>query len=240
MRSLLPLLVLLAVARAAPENLLPREGSGWEGFKAASWAKLKTTFAPEGRVPAVTITVETVTKVGEKELTLKADVTEAVGLERTSERKVPRSGEAATNEKTAPAENLPDEEVTACGKVFSCTVARTTITGPDGKRVVTEWRAKDPLLRVKRLEKTYDAKGESTSTYTMLLTGLGEKRTIGKRSVACLRYRTLRRAGTQESEGEALVSSAVPGGTVTFDEKHTRDGKVLLQIRIECLDFEAK
>ncbi len=240
MRSLLPALLLLAVARAAPENLLPREGSGWEGFKAGSWAKIKTTFAPEGRVPSVTLTVDKLTKVGEKDLTLQSEVKEAVGLERTTERTVPRRGEAATTEKAEPVETLADEEVAAAGKSYACTCTRTTISGPDGKRVITEWRAREPLLRVKRLEKTFDKAGTATSTYTMLLTGTGERRMVGKREVACLRYRTLRRAGAQESEGEALVSSAVPGGTVSFDEKHSRDGKVLLQIRLECLDFESK
>ncbi|MHC4931466.1 MAG: hypothetical protein ACYTGV_04670, partial [Planctomycetota bacterium] len=136
---------------------------------------------------------------------------------------------------------LKGETVFACGKNFACSRTRTTITGPNGKRVVTEWRAKEPLVRVKRTEATYDAKGKRLGRLSMLLTSLDSKQNVGKRRVRCLAYSTLRkRADGMEERGKAFVSRAVPGYTVRMDTEIFKGGQVIWTARINALEFEAK
>jgi hypothetical protein len=239
MRALTSLL-LTAIAATAGENLLPREGSGWEGFKVGSWVKMKRSFHRTGGVPSVALITMKLDKRTDTLLTVQTSTRNAVGMETKVTQPLPRRGEAGKGE-NAKAETLKDETVFACGKSRPCSRTRTTITGPEGKRVVTEWRAKEPLVRVKRTEATYDKDGKLLDRLSMVLTSLDSKQDVGKRRVRCLTYSTLRkRADGMEERGKAFVSRAVPGYTVRMDTDVVKGGQVILTARVHALDFEAK
>jgi hypothetical protein len=239
MRVLPALLALLALSVSAGETLLPREGSGWDGFGVGAWVRLKTTRIPKGRVPSVTITKMRLLKATDKTLTLESSSRNPIGMETKKELSLPRRGEAAAGEK-AKTETLDSGRVFATGKSFLCTKTRTTITGPSGKRVVTEWRSTEPRVRVKRVEETYDAEGKLSERFSIVLTSLDVRRKIGKREVRCLAYSTLRKAEDLEQRGKALVSRDVPGDTVRMDTDILRKGLVIFTIRVEALDFGLK
>ncbi|MHC4223394.1 MAG: hypothetical protein ACYSX0_04085 [Planctomycetota bacterium] len=239
MRALTALL-LAAIAATAGENLLPREGSGWEGFQVGSWVKMKRSFHRTGGVPVVALITMRLDKRTDAHLSLQTVTRNAVGMETKTTQPLPRRGEAGKGEK-AKTETLKDETVVACGKSLPCSRTRTTITGPNGKRVVTEWRAKQPLVRVKRTEATYDKDGKLLGRLSMVLTSLDNKQDVGKRRVRCLAYSTQRkRADGMEERGKAFVSRAVPGYTVRMDTEIVKGGQVIWTARIHALDFEAK
>ena len=54
---LVPFVLLAAPVLAGPDDVTwaPREGSGWSGFAAGSWVKVKRTNLPAGRAPMVSI-----------------------------------------------------------------------------------------------------------------------------------------------------------------------------------------
>jgi len=239
MRAVAILLVLFGTA-AAQENLLPREGSGWLGFAVGSRVKTKQTFITARGSPSVTLTETTLVEATKTTITYSYETKTALGVDNQSERRVlPAHGEADTGEKAV--DGAPKKaEVQACGQTFPCTVRTTTITGPTGKRVVTNWEASDPKVRVKRTEVNYDKEGKQTQTFSMLLTSLDEKKKVSGKEIRCLKYRTLRIAGPIEQKGTALLSRDVPGGIVQWDLEFLQDGVKATTARIEVLAFTAK
>jgi hypothetical protein len=239
MRVIALFLLLVAAVAAAGENRLPREGSGWTGFKPGSWVKLKTTYIPEGRVPAVTLTLMKLLAADENELTLQISTRNALKAQETRKSVLPSRGEAMKGEQ-AKVEKLEPEPVYACGRLMPCQRTRTSVRGPAGRRVVTDWVASDPRVRVKRTVVHHDPAGKVVQRESMVLSSLDERRRIGIREVRCLAYTTVRRFGEQEQRGTAYVSRDVPGDTVRIDAEAFSKGKRLMTIRVEVLDYEAK
>jgi hypothetical protein len=232
------LLFLAAVAGA--EDLRPRAGSGWAGFRAGSWVRMKLTTIQPGHVPRVIIWKQSLTEVGDKLLTLETVSRNALGMEQRSTQKLPRSGEAGPGEKQK-VEKLKNEVVMAAGKRLDCTRRRITVTGPGGKRVVTVWTAAEPAVQAKRTEVVYDAKGKVAYRLTRLLSSLSEPGKIGTRTVRCVKYK-LRRSyqDGRVVTGVALSSREVPGGLVRQEEETTRGTEKVLTTRVELLAFLAK
>lgn len=244
MRALV--LLLLLAAPAAAEDLLPREGSGWAGFKPGTSVRIKRTVVREGRTPTVTISTTTLIEVGEKQLTLETVSRNPLGMEETTRSTVPRKGEAGPGE-TQETETLPEEAVSAAGRRFECTRVRTTVTGQEGRRVITDWIGGEPRMRIKRSVVSYDAQGGVVDTHVMLLAGPEEKREVDGHEVRCLRYRTLRTTGraaagpgTREESGEAWTSREVPFNIVRVDAEVRENGRKVLSYRIEAIGMEIK
>jgi hypothetical protein len=231
--------VLALLLLSAPQDLSPREGSGWEGFAPGTTLKTRTTFRRGEGVPVTEITVTTLVRIEADALVLSEVKDDGLREPQRAERRVPRKGEAAPGEKAA-ADKPDTERVTACGRAFDCARRRTTFTGGEVKRVVTEWVAADPKVRVKRLEKHFDAKDEVVLTDSHRLVALDARRAVGGVSVPCTQYEVLQRLGAQEREGTAWVSRDVPGGTVHWEMKATEGGKLLMTFRVEVLEFAAK
>jgi len=221
------------------QDLLPRSGSGWEGFKLNSSVKMKRTTTVEGRVPMITIFTTKLAKIETKTLTLETTAKNALGMEQTTKNVVPRTGEAGVGE-TQKVEKLPGETLRAAGKDFACTRRRITLTGKAGKRVITEWVASSPKVRVKRSEVDYDGRGKVTSTLIMLLSSLGEKRMVGRSKVACLTYKLLHKYGDREESGVAITSREVPGNTVRIDLEARSKGRLLFTARVEALGMQVR
>ncbi len=239
MRALF-LILLAAVAAHAQDNLMPRQGSGWAGFKVGTKVRIKRTFLGSGRVPAVTITTLTLKSVLKSVLTLAVVSKNAVGNEHRNTRVQPSSGEAGTQEK-ATSKQLTNKVSFAAGKQFDCTRRQITVTGAAGKRVITEWTSVGkPRMRVKRIVVTYDAAGKLTGRFSMVLDELPKERRIGKRKVTVLVYTTVHTAGKMQWRSRAVVSRDVPAYEVLIDTEVTENGKKIQTIRVEVLDFEIK
>jgi hypothetical protein len=235
----IPVLLCLAVLTLAAEDLTPRTAGGWNGFKRGSWAKLKRTYIPEGRNAQVTIWKTTLTKVGKDTLTTETVVTNVVGMKQESTATVPREGEAGKGEKESAAK-LENETLTVEGKKLDCARVRTTVTGPTGKRVIEEWTAAEPRVRVKRAETYYDVAGKVTMTRTLLLVSLKEVREVGEHKVQCQKYKLVTKLGETVDRATAYTSRDVPGDMVRLDGKQTRDGLPVAEYRFEVLAFETK
>ena len=70
---------------------------------------------------------------------------------------------------------LESTTLKAAGKTFSCARRVTTLKSKTGKRVITEWNTTQaPRLRVRRVEKRFDAKGKQIETITMDLAELAK------------------------------------------------------------------
>lgn len=234
------ILLSLATVAAAGENLLPREGSGWWGFAVGARVKTKQTFITARGAPSVTVTETKLVEVGKATITYSYETKTALGVDnQKGKTTVPAHGEAGAGEKSS--ESKPGkEDVVACGRTFPCTRRTFTITGPTEKRVVTNWEAADPKVRVKRTEVYYDKAGRQTQQFSMLLTSLDEKQKVGGREIRCLKYSTLRIAGPIEQKGTALLNRDVPGGTVRWDIEVFQDGVKATTVRVEVLEFESK
>jgi hypothetical protein len=234
------ILLVFAAAAGAGENLLPREGSGWTGFAAGSRIKTKQTFITARGSPSVTITETRLKSVGKSTLTLSIETKTALGVDnQTTEQTIPTRGEAGTDEKAVEGEPAK-AEVQAGGKTYACTRRTFTITGPTGKRVVTNWEAAEPKVRVKRTEIHYDPTGKRIQTFSMLLKSLGETRKVSGKEVRCVEYSTLRIAGPVEQKGTATLSRDLPGGVVRWDVEVFQDGVRKTSVRVEVLAFKAK
>ena len=240
MRALF-LILLAAVAAHAQDNLMPRQGSGWAGFKVGTKVRIKRTFLGSGRVPAVTITTLRLKSVQKSVLTLTLLSKNAVGVERRTTSVLPRSGEAGTQEK-ATSKQLTNKVSFAAGKQFDCTRRQITVIGVAGnKRVITEWTSvAKPRMRVKRIVVTYDAAGKLTGRFSMVLAELPKEHRIGRRKVTALVYTTVHAAGKMQWKSRAVVSRDVPAYEVRVDTEVTQDGKKVQTIRTEVLDFEIK
>ncbi len=233
-------LLMFAAAVVHGQDLTPRQGSGWAGFKVGTKVRIKRTFLGAGRVPAVTISTVTLASVQRSVLTLVSVSKNPVGMEHKTTIVLPRSGEADTQEK-ATSKQLKNKVSFAAGKQFDCTRREITVTGAAGKRVITEWTSVGkPRMRVKRIVVTYDAAGKLTGHFSMVLAELPKERRIGKRKVTVLVYRTVHTAGKMQWRSRAVVSRDVPGYEVHVDAKVTVNGKRVQTIRVEVLDFEIK
>ena len=100
--------------------------------------RIKTATKIHGRTPSAIISKNTLHKVDDTTLTLGMVTKNMLGMESKSSQVVPRKGEAGPGEK-AVVKALGPMKVTAVGRVFSCTVRQTTLTGPKGKRVIEDW-----------------------------------------------------------------------------------------------------
>lgn len=235
----IPILLCLGLVALAADDLTPRTAGGWNGLKRGSWAKVKVTHIPEGQNARVTIMKTTLTSVGKKTLTTETVATNVFGMENKTSATVPRAGEAAAGEKETTAK-LEKQTISAAGRKLECARVRTTVTGPAGKRVIEEWTAAKPRVRVKRTEVHYDKAGKRARTRTILLTSLKEVREVGKHKVECLKYTVLQKTGKLVDRATVYTSRAVPGDTVYADGTVTNDGLPAAVYRIEVLAFETK
>lgn len=232
--------LLFLAALAGAEDLRPRPGSGWAGFRAGTWVRIKRTATLKGRVPKVAIWTHNLRKVGERLLTLETVSKNALGMEQKQSQELPRAGEAGPGEKQK-VEKLKNEAVVAAGKRLDCLRRRTTVTGPRGKRVITVWTASVPQVSAKRVEAHYDAAGKLVYRLTKLLSSLNEKRQVGSRTIRCVKYKL--RISYQNGDvatGVALTSRAVPGGLVWMEEETLRGTEKVLTSRTELLALETK
>lgn len=237
---LLCTLFLLSAAAPAADDLMPREGSGWEGFAIGTWVKTKQTYARKGSSPTITLTTMKLEKVTAKTLRLSHVTKTALGMDdQKGEQTVPRSGEAATDEKAAPGKEAK-VSMEACKRKFDCVKRTVTVTGAAGKRVITNWESAEPRVRVKRTEVYYDKDGKVTEQFTMLLVALDEERWVGSTRVRCQKYKTVRSGGPIEQRGEAFVSRDVPGGTVSMDIELIQKGLKIATWRSETVELEVK
>lgn len=234
---LLALLLLVAAA----EDLLPREGSGWAGFKAGSFVRIKNTRVQTGRMLAPTITKMTLAKADTTKLTLSIQAENALGVSDEAQQVVvSAAGEAGPGEKEK-VEGSGEEEIAVAGKAVACDRVQVTVTGPAGRRVITKWIARDPIVIAKRVTVTYDLEGKETARETILLQSLvPEERAVGERKARCVKYATERKDSGYEFKGTAYLSRDVPGGLVWSEDEVMKDGAVLLTQRIEVLDAGAK
>lgn len=234
------LLFLAANLLAGAQDLRPREGSGWAGFRVGSWIRMKRSAVQPGKVPTVAIWKQSLTAVGKRTLTVEMVSKNALGMEQKHSQQLPRTGEAGPGEKQK-VEKLGNETVVAAGKRLDCTRRRTTVTGPSGKRVITVWTAAEPQVLAKRSEVHYDATGKLVYRVTRLLSSLSVSRKVGSRTIRCVAYKT--RLSHQNGDvvtGTAHTSREVPGGLVWMEEETTRKSSRILTSRIELLAFLAK
>ncbi len=234
---LLALLILVAAA----EDLTPREGSGWAGFKPGAFVRIKSTRVQTGRMLAPTITKMTLAKADAKTLTLSIEAENALGVsDEAQQAVVSASGEAGPGEKEK-VEGPGEEEVVVAGRPVPCDRVQVTVTGAAGKRVITKWIARDPKVIAKRVTVTYDAEGKESARETILLQSLApEERAVGERKARCVKYATERKDAGYEFKGTAYLSRDVPGGLVWSEDEVMKDGAVLLTQRIEVLGIGTK
>lgn len=240
MRVRVLLLLALLPAFAAARDLRPRAGSGWAEFRVGSWVRIKRTTIIPGRVPSVIVSKQSLVKVGKSSLTVETVSRNALDLETKHTQELPRTGEAGPKEKQK-VETLKSEAVVVAGKRLDCTRRRTTVTGPQGRRVITVWTASRPPVSAKRTEQHYDAKGKLVYSLTRLLSSINESRTVGKLTVACVKYkiRLSHRNGTVTT-GTAFSSRDVPGGLVWVEEEIFKGADKVATSRVELLSYQIK
>ncbi|MHC4957579.1 MAG: hypothetical protein ACYTGN_04325 [Planctomycetota bacterium] len=237
MRALL-LLLAASAAIAADENLLPREGGGWDGFAVGTQVRIKRTWLSANQVPRVTITTMELTKADDKVLTIVSRSSNAFGAANQEQTiPMPRRGEAGANEKSTE-KALDKQLVFAAGKRFDCDRRQITVTGPQGKRVITEWTTAKPRLRVKREVVTYDMTGKLSARTSMLLEEFAKPRKVGKLDLPCLKYSVVQTHGGSKVEETVYVCRDVPGWTVWSNALATLNGNRAWSVRMEVLDFK--
>jgi hypothetical protein len=237
MRALL-LLLAAAAAIAADENLKPREGGGWDGFPVGTTVRIKRTWLSANQVPRVTITTMELKKADDKLLTLESKSENAFGAANQKQTiPMPRRGEAGADEKSTE-RKLDKQLVFAAGKRFDCDRRQVTVTGPRGKRVITEWTVESPRVRVKREVLAYDMTGKAAGRTTMLLEELPKPRKVGERTLPCLKYSVVQTQGGSRVEETVYVCRDVPGWTVWSDAQATLNGRRAWSVRMEVLDFK--
>ena len=240
MRVRILLLLALLVAPAMARDLRPRAGSGWAGFRVGSWVRIKRTTLLPGRPPKVTISKQSLTKVGKTILTLQMVSQNVLGLEQKHTQQLPRAGEAGPGEKQK-VETLTNEAVVVAGKRLDCARRRTTVTGPQGKRIITMWTAARPPVSAKRTEQHYDTKGKLVYSMTRLLSSINESRTVGQLTVSCVKYRIrLSHSNGTVTTGTAFSSRDVPGGLVWVEEEIHKGATKVATTRLELLSYEIK
>ncbi len=233
------LLVLLFLA-AAPEDLTPREGSGWAGFAPGAWVRIKQTRLQTGRMLAPTITRISLSKAHAKTLTLAIKTENALGIsDEVQQAVVPATGDAGAGE-TEKVEGRGEEEVTAAGRTFPCDRVEATVTGLNGKRVITKWIARDPKVLAKRVTVVFGVDGKEASRETLVLAALAEERAVGSRRILCVKYEKRLTEADFEWQGTAYLSREMPGGLVWSEDEVRQKGAVVLTQRAEILEFGTK
>ncbi|MHC4450137.1 MAG: hypothetical protein ACYS0E_08365 [Planctomycetota bacterium] len=239
MRRLIVLLACTAPVLAAPQDLRPRYGDGFAGFKVGSSVRMKLTRVVPNRTPIVTITTSTLKKVAKNALTIERVSQNPLTDPTKSSSTVPPAGNAAANEKEV-VKKLSDETIEAAGKKWACTRTEHTVTGPAGKRVITEWIAKAPLMRIKRITKSYDMTGKAAGTASTLLSKAPAAREVGGKTVVCIGYRTIQKSGSLEQRMETWSSRQVPGDFAGGEVKFFLKGKLSQTLHLKVIRFEAK
>ena len=115
-----------------------------------------------------------------------------------------------------------------------------TFTSKAGKRIVTEWVAKAPLMQIKRIERAFDAAGKQQSIRSVILHKLPSRLSVSGRELECVTYRSLLKAGTTENREDSVQSRDIPGGFVRLDLKQYRGGKLAVTIEMKALRFGVK
>jgi len=233
------LLLLASLALAAPRDLRPRYGSGFAGFAKGTWVTMKITSVKPKRVPSVQTQTTRLIKADKTTLSLERVTKNPLTEDRTQAWTVPASGEAQAGEK-AVVKNLPDEKVRAAGKQWDCTKRELTFTSKAGKRMVTEWVAKSPLLQIKRIERSFDAAGKQQSIRSVVLYKLPFRQRVSGRELECVTYRSLLKQGTIENREDSVQSRDIPGGFVSLDLKQYHGGKLAVTIEMKALRFGVK
>ena len=238
MRTVGVLLILIALGRA--EDLRPRTGSGWNGFQAGTWVRMKRTAIPMGKPPMVTIWKQTLQKADKKKLTLETVSKNALGIEHRDRQELPSSGEAGPGEEQE-VKKLKNAPVLVGGKKLDCARVRTTVTGPQGKRVIATWVADKPMILAKRTVTQHDAAGKLVYSTTWLLSDPRATKKIGAKTIPCVKYKTrMRHANGMGERGVAYTSRQVPGSTVWVESETIKGDRVVLSLRVELLDYKAK
>jgi len=233
--------LLLGTLLAQAQDLRPRGGAGWDGFKPGTSMRVKRTWLSAKQVPRVIITTWTLTKAGPKQLTIETTAANAFGIETKKTIQVPRSGEAGEGE-AAKTEKLKNEVIFTAGKKFDCARTRVTVTGPNGRRVITEWTSLTaPRMRIKRAEEYFTATGQAAGRYSLVLMATDSVRTVGAKRLPCLEYSSLRDQAGVRYRGTSFVSRAVPGYEVRSDVELTdKEGRRLASMRVQLLEFTVK
>lgn len=233
------ILLLSTTALAAPKDLRLRYGAGWTGFKKGSSVTMKvTTLIPNRMIPPEVHTT-TLKNVAKTELTLERVTKNQLTGDKKQSWKTPATGEAGAGEKEK-TEKLEGEKIRAAGRLWDCSKRQITLTGKAGKRVITQWTAKNPLLRIKRLERHYDAKGTLISTRSMVLHKSPGLQKIGTKELICVTYRSLMKAGKVEQREDSVHSRQIPGDLVSLEMKRFQSGKLTLTYQLRALRFAVK
>ena len=233
------LLLLSSLVIAAPRDLRPRQGAGWNGFRKGSWVTMKLTSAWPNRVPSVQTQTTQLKQAGKTSLKLERTTKSPLLEDRSESWTTPISGEAAIHEK-ASIKKLTDEKVRAVGREWDCTKREITLTSKTGKRVVMEWTAKNPLLLIKRIERIYDAGNKQLSVRSVNLRKMPEKRIVAERSIECIAYRSLFKSGKVENRENSWQSRDIPGGLVSLELKQFNGGKLIVTYEMKALRFGVK
>jgi len=233
------ILLLSTSVLAAPKDLRLRYGSGWTGFKKGSSVTMKvTSIMPNRMLPAV-VQVTKLVGVTKEELKLERVTKNQLTGDKKQPWSTPTIGEAASHEKEAIEKN-DDEKVRVMNRDWDCTKKTITVTSKTGKRVITQWTAKNPLLRVKRIERHYDAKGKLFSTTSMMLNKSPSLQKIGGQELICISYRSLTKTGKVEQRQDSVYSRQIPGGLVSLEMKRFDGGKLAYTLQMRALRFEVK
>jgi len=233
------ILIFSTTVLAAPKDLRLRYGSGWAGFRKGSSVTMKvTSFLPNRMLPAE-VQKTTLVKVGKDELELERVTKHQLTGEKKQPWTTPADGEAAAGEKETVEKN-DDEKINVLNREWDCTKETITVTGKSGKRVITQWTAKNPLLRVKRLEKHYDEKGKLTRTRSMVLHKAPGLEKVDGKELLCVTYRSLVKAGKIEQRQDSVHSRQIPGDLVSLEMKQFNEGKLAFTLQMRALRFEVK
>ena len=231
-------LCLIAGAVGA-EDLRQREGAGWEGFGEGAWVKSKTVMHIEGKI-SISISTKRLKKIGTKTLELEIEEKNAIGQKTRRSEKIPRAGEAGIDEKQK-VEGLPNQRITAAKRPFDCKVRRVTVTGPQGKRVITLWEAADPQVLVKRTVRSFDPDGKLVKDESWTLKSLKENFTVMRQAIPCVVYTTVADVGGAQYDGVLYLSRTIPGSTVRAEQKLTRKGREqAITIIYELIEYRRK
>jgi len=240
MRRWILLLACSTLLASDAKDLRPRYGDGFAGLGAGSYVRMKLTAVRPNRAPTVVITKSTLKKVGKDALTIERVSKNPLTEPTTDEIRVPPSGNAALGE-TETVKKLDDETVEAAGKKWECARRVHTVTSKDGsKRVITEWIAKKPLVRVKRIERKYGPDGKAAGTTSMMLRALPQDREVAGKTVTCVGYRTIEKAGDIEQRLDSWSSREVPGDLAGGEFELYVKGKKQRTLHLKVLEFEVK
>jgi hypothetical protein len=239
MRCLTILMIFATTVLAAPKDLRPRYGNGWTGFGKGTTARLKMTGTVPGRVPFVQVTTSTLKKVEKTKLTIEQVTENQLTDAQKRIMTVPPTGDAGFGEKQT-VRKLENETIKAGGRDWTCTRQEITITGPKGKRVITDWISVTPLVRIKRLQKTFDAKGKSAGMTSTVLNKAPKVMDVGGKKVLCVGYAGISKRAGVEQRSETWTSRQVPGDLVSGEIRIYQKGKLAQTLNFRTLRFSAK